>query len=137
MASFLLDDIADLLSSGGITTTTYKGFMPEQPDDAIQLVAAGGFPAVHAMASSAGLAVEERPTVQITRRSRVLNRAIAEMNYIWKMLDGLGDRSINGTAYKWISAQQSPFQMGRDESNREMVACNFLVCKALSTSTST
>jgi len=133
----LLDDLADLLSSGGVATTTYRGIMPEIPDDALQLVETGGLAAVHAMSASAGAAHEERPTVQIMRRSPVYNRARAEMNVIWKLLDGLGDRSINGTRYLWIAARQSPFGVGRDETNRYLVACNFDVCKALSTTTST
>lgn len=137
MPSYLLDDIESLLSSGGITTTLYKGRMPELPDDAIQLLETGGLPAVHAMSGSAGNAVEERPTVQIVRRSAVYNRAKAEMNVIWKMLDGFGDRSINGTPYKWIEARQSPFPLPEDASKRTSFACNFIVCKAVSTGTST
>lgn len=137
MASFLLDDLSDLLSSGGITTTIYKGFLAEQPDDAIALIETGGLPAVHAMNASAGNAVEERPTVQIIRRSPVYNRARAEMQFIWRMLDGFGDRNINGTRYMWIASRQMPFTLPEDESRRTMFVCNFDIAKAVSTSTST
>lgn len=137
MPSYLLDDLADLLSSGGIATTTFKGFMPERPDEAILLVETGGFEPIRAMSPIAGAAVEERPTVQIMRRSVTFQKAVAEMNVIWRMLDGFGDRSINGTPYKWIAAQQSPFPLPEDASGRKLRVCNFLVCKGVSTGTST
>lgn len=111
--------------------------MPPSPDEALQIVVTGAYAPVHAFSATAGAAVEERPSVQIIRRSPVLQRALVEMNVIWKLLDGAGDRSINGTRYLWIEAQQSPFPLGRDESNRSLVACNFSVAKAVSTATST
>jgi hypothetical protein len=137
MGTFLLDDLADLLSTGGVTTQIYRGFMPEKPDEAVQLVETGGIGPVHAMASAPGLAVEERASVQIVRRSATYQRARASMNVIFRLLDGAGDRTVNGTRYLWIEAIQSPFALGQDETGRTLVACNFNVCKALSTSTST
>ena len=47
----LLDDISDLLSTGGVTTTIYKGFMPEQPSDAFVLTETGGQGPIHAMST--------------------------------------------------------------------------------------
>ena len=132
----LLDDLADLLSSGGITTTAYRGFMPEQPDDAIQLIETGGMAPLRAMAGSAGTALE-RPGVQIVRRSPSYERARVEMQVIWRMLDGLGDRTLNGTRYLWFAASQQPFPLGRDDSNRTLIAMNVGVVKDPSTATST
>lgn len=137
MPTLVHDDIADLLTSGGITTSIFRGFLPERPDEAIQVVVTGGYPAVHAFSASAGQAVEENPSVQILRRSASLQRALVEMNVIWKMLDGFGDRAINGTQYKWAAATQSPTPIGRDESDRSLVVCNFVIAKAISTATST
>lgn len=133
----VLDDLSDFLTSGGISTTKYKGFLPPTPDEALLLVATGGFSAVHAFSAVAGAAVEERPTVQITRRSPVPARAAIEMNVIYRMLDGMGDRSINGTRYFWVEAMQPPFPLGEDDSQRSLVVCNFRIHKAMSTSTST
>lgn len=133
----VLDDLIDITTSGGVTTTKYAGFMPETPDDALQFLETGGMGAVHAMSSVAGAAVEENPSVQIIRRSPSYRRARVEMNFIWRMLDGLGDRTINGTRYFWIEAMQSPFPLGQDESGRSLISCNFRISKALSTSTST
>lgn len=134
MGNFVVDDLADFLTScGGVTTTIYRGFMPDTPDEAMQIVETGGYPSVYAF----GRVVEERPTLQLMRRSLVANRARAELNYIKNMLDGFGDRNINGCHYKWISALQPPFPLGRDMSNREEFAMNILVAKAPSTATST
>ena len=49
------------------------------------------------------------------------------------MLHNVGNRTVNGVRYLWVSAVQSPFLMGRDENNRPLIAVNFDVMKALST----
>lgn len=140
----VLDDLADLVSSGGITTTAYKSFLPVSGDEVLGIVETGGFPPLRAMPGSAGrggvgagLIVVERPTVQITRRSTSPQRARAEMSFIYRFLDGVGDRSINGTRYNLITAMQPPFPLPDDESGRKLMVCNFLVEKALTTATST
>lgn len=137
MGSWLLDDIDDLLTTGGVTTTIYRGYMPPSPDEAVQIIETGGLAPIHAMSGGPGNAVVERPTFQVIRRSPAYARARAEMNVIWKLLDGHGDVTVNGTRYQWIEARQSPFPLGQDESGRWLLACNFLAAKALSTSTST
>ena len=134
---WLCDDLGDYLTSGGVTTTRYTEFLPEQPDEALLLKESGGMGPVHAMASGPGQAVEEAAGLQVIRRSRTYRRARVEMGVIFRLLDGFGDRVLNGTRYSWIEAVQSPFPLGRDESDRSLVACNFLVYKALTTSTST
>lgn len=140
----LLTDLNDLLSSGGITTTVYRGHLPPLPDDAIQLVQTGGYPPDRAMPGSAGrgglgagLIVRERPTVQVIRRSVSPERARVEMSVIVRLLDGVGDRVVNGTRIGLISALQDPFQLPDDETSRSLLACNFLVEREPSTATST
>lgn len=137
-------DLADLISSGGVTTTIYRGFMAPSPDEALQIIETGGFPPIRAMPGSAGrggvgagLIVEERVTVQIVRRSASPQLARAAMSYIYRFLDGAGNRDINGTRYGLITAQQPPFPLPYDESGRKLMVCNFLAEKALTTATST
>lgn len=134
MGNFVIDDLADFLSSGGISTTIYRGFMPDTPDEALQLVETGGYPPVYAFGTTV---VEERPTVQLMRRSSVANRARADLYVIKQLLDGMGDRSINGTAYKWVSVLHNPMPIGRDQSNRERFVMNAIIAKAVTTATST
>jgi hypothetical protein len=59
-------------------------------------------------------------------------RARAPPHSVFKLLSGLPTRSINGTAYKWGAARQSPFLMGRDESGRVLIACNYDIVKEVS-----
>jgi hypothetical protein len=132
----ILDDLADYLSTSGVTTPIFRGFMPEKPNEAIQLLETGGQAPRRAMGPGPGNAVEEVAGLQVIRRSPVYQRARIEMNVIWKLLDGLGDYTQGTTRYRWIEARQSPFPLGRDESDRTLIACNFLVAKHLSTSTS-
>lgn len=141
---YLLDDMSDLLTTGGVTATIYKGFLPPQPDDAVLILDTGGFGPIRAMPGSAGrggvgagLIVQERPTIQVTRRSASPQRARADINFIMRLLDGEGDRQINGTQYGLITALQSPASLPDDESGRKLMVCNFVVEKALTTSTST
>jgi hypothetical protein len=129
----LLDDIADLLTTGGITTTIYKGRLQDRPNDAIALLETGGQPAIHAMSTGPGNALFERPSVQILRRSTSYNTARAEMNTIHNLLDGVTQRTINSTRYSMIQAVQPPFAIDRDSADRAMLSCNFLCMKTLST----
>lgn len=145
MASYLVDDLKDLLSSGGVTTTAYKEQLPPKPDEALCIRETGGYPPIRAFPGSAargggvgnGQIVVERPTVQIMRRSITAEKAQAEMYYIYRLLDGAGNRNINGTRYGQISAMSPPFPLPQDESGRTIRVLNIVVEKALSTSTST
>lgn len=134
---YLLDDIADWLTSGGIATPIYTALLPERPDEAIQVLRTGGLEPVRAFRASPGQPVEERPTVQIVRRSTSQKRAVVEMEQIFKLLDGAGDVTKGGTRYYWIAARQPPFPIGRDETDRWLVGMNFDVARAVSTATST
>lgn len=133
----LLDDVADYLSSGGIGTVgtdIFKGYMPDTPDGAVAVYETGGLGTVHAMNPSAGQAVLEQPRVQVVCRAAAgdYETARAKAHDVFLLMDGLPAREINATQYHWGQAVQSPFPMGRDESNRVLIACNFDVKKALS-----
>lgn len=131
----LLDDLADYLSSGGIASPIYKGVMPEGTDAAVAIYETGGTAPVHAMNPAAGMAVVERPSVQVVCRAAAddYEAARTKAHAIFKLLDGLPTRSINGVEYKWGSARQSPFLFGRDEAGRVLIACNYDIVKELST----
>lgn len=135
----LLDDIADLLSTGGISGTVYKGWMPDAGTTAVAVYETGGQRSVHAMGAEPGQAVVERPRVQVVTRAAGDDYQTARnaANNAFRLLDGVRERTINGTRYLWICAVQSPFLMGRDANQRVLIAANFDVMKVLSTSTST
>ena len=129
----LLDDISDLLTTGSITATIYKGFMPEQPDEAFILSETAGRGPIHAMAGGPGQAQLEVAGLQVIRRSASYQTARDDMQNVMDLLDGLTERTINSTRYSYVEATQTPFGMMRDESQRSMVAVNFLAYKDLST----
>ena len=129
----LLDDISDLLSTGGVTTSIYKGFMPEQPNDAFILTETGGRGPIHAMASGPGEAKLEIAGLQVIRRSPSYQTARDGMQTVMDLLDGLTERTINSTRYSYVEAQQTPMSLGRDKSERSMLSVNFLAWKDLST----
>lgn len=144
----LLDDLADYLSSGSTGTLgvvgehIFKGLAPAGAQDAVTVIyETGGQAPVRAMSPGptsasgfAGVAVVERPRVQVVCRGSEYgySEARSRAATVFEKLDAMPARSINGVAYKWAAALQSPFLMGRDENRRPMIACNFDVVKELS-----
>jgi len=136
----LLDDIGDYLSSQGIGTVgstaswgIYLGRRPDYPDKAVSVHEYGGAGSLHAMSSGPGRAVAERPRVQVVVRTNSYSTGRTKANEVFRLMDGLRERTINGVTYKWTAAIQSPFLMGRDENDRALIACNYEVWKAIST----
>jgi hypothetical protein len=134
----LLDDIADYLSSQGgyvVGTNLFKGVRPEKPDAMVAVYEVPGRPTVHSFNDGPGEAVEERPVVQVVARAQQDDYTAARLsaNVVFRLLDGMPSRSINGVDYLWASARQSPFLMGRDEDHRVLVAFNVDICKRIST----
>jgi hypothetical protein len=131
----LIDDLSDYLSSGGITGTIYKGFLPPTPDTAIAIYETGGVAPIRAMGNVAGRAVVERPRIQVVCRAGQYDYQAARLKAqdVFALLDGMPARTVNGVSYLDSAAVQSPFLMGRDESGRPKIACNYDVVKRLST----
>lgn len=132
----LLDDIADYLSSGGIGTvgtSIFKGVAPDTPDACTVVYETGGMGTVHAMGNSAGQAVLEQPRVQVVCRASAEDYEAARLkaHSVFKLMDGLPERLINGTKYHWGQSVHSPHLLGRDESGRVLITCSFDIKKAL------
>jgi hypothetical protein len=120
----VLTDVADVLSSGGITTPIFKGTLPSTPDDLIGLFETGGAAPVHAMNRGPGTALAERPHVQLLVRDTRPDDAKKTAQDATRLLDGLG-RRINGILYGSVFALQSPFFLKVDETSRVIYAVNF------------
>ena len=135
----ILEDIGDLLTSGGVATTVYRGFLPDTPDEAVAVYEYPGQEPIRAMRSSPGQPVAERPRVQVVCRAAAweYDRSRQKANDAWRLMEGLGERTINGTRYLFVRTLQSPFLLQRDEAQRVVIAFNAEVLKALTTSTST
>ena len=134
----LLDDLADLLSTGGIGTVgtnLFKGTLPPEPDAAVAILGPyGGLEPVHAMAAGPGASLAERPRVQVVARDTRYDAAMKKAQDVWLLLDGLQEKTINGVKYYSIDALQSPFYLVRDENHREIFAANYEVVRRAATS---
>lgn len=140
----LLDDVVDILSTGGIGTAAstsdwglFIGFMPPFPDRAIAVFETGGQGSIRAMSSGPGLATAEQPRIQVLVRGTAFDYQAARVksNRCFLLLDQMEEKTVNSTRYLWSAAIQSPFSLGMDENNRPSFACNYDVIKALSTDT--
>ena len=136
MGSLFAIDLRDYLASGQ-SETVIAGYLPTEPARAVAVRETGGLPSTHTMSSGPGLAHLEWPTAQILSRAATYQAAAQIAANVHHLLDGLRERTINGTSYHWSQAMQQPFELDRDENGRIIFACNYLVAKALSTSTST
>ncbi len=125
----LLDDLATVLSSGGMGTS-YKDFMPTSPDSAISIYSAGGQGPTHTMQAPHIL---EEPRVQILCRAASLQEAHETARGVYGVLSGLRNKDVGGVRYHWVTAIQEPFLLGRDQNARFTVACNYTIKKDRST----
>lgn len=135
----VLPDLGDYLSSqggfvlGGTTGDLFLGTLPTDPETAMALHEYGGRATVHAMNGSPGQAKEEAVRIQVLSRASTYAVARANAQKAFLLLDGFPERTINGCAYKWGTALQSPFLMGRDDQYRPLIAFNVEIWKELST----
>lgn len=134
----LLDEVGDYLSTGGVGTVggdLFLGYMPEAPDAVVALYETGGMGPYRAMRSDPGQPVAVRPRLQVVARAAEHDYAAAraKVQRAYELLEGMGDRVLNGVRYLWVGAVQEPFLMGRDTQGRVLIACNFDVTKERST----
>ena len=138
MGTLLALDLRDYLTSGLSTSDTVTaGRLAAVPDRQVGVIETGGLPSTHTMAAGPGLAQLEWPRVQILSRAPTYPAAVQLAQNVHHLLDGLRPRTINGTPYEWAEAVQQPFMLEEDANGRVVVACNYQIAKARSTSTST
>lgn len=137
----LLDEIATYIVSQstanfvvGPTTTAktsiWKGQFPQrQVGNAIALFEPGGAPPLYTFSSSPSL---ERPSVQVISRSSSYATARSNAKAIYSILAAVKNATISGTAYTRITPSQSPFDMGKDPDDRNLISCNYIAEKAVS-----
>jgi len=142
----LAEDIADVLSTGGMGTvasTIFIGPLRDNVDTGVAVIETGGIFPVHAFSSGpattigAGVAVVERPRVQVFSRAPDYATARAQAQNAFNLLDGMQDRTVNSVKYLYVEAVQSPVDLGRDKNDRQRFSVNFDVTKNVSTSTTT
>ena len=133
----LLSEVGTYLAANGIGTLgidLFQGYMPDSPDAATAIYETGGLGPVRGMRSTAGTPAGTQPRLQVVSRAGEYDysTARAKVQSVYALLEGLGDVTLSGVAYKWFGAVQEPFMMGRDDSRRVLIAQNFDVIKDIS-----
>lgn len=137
----MLNEIAAKLAAlgvGVVGTTIFIGAMPETPAACCALYEYGG-QAPEMGFGTPGIAFET-PAVQVVFRGEANDyagpRALAETAYrgLTAVETATLSAGAGGTSafYHWIHAQQAPFLLRRDDSQRVYIAVNFYAEKELS-----
>ena len=130
-----LDDIADLITSvttgftvGGTTGNLAKAVMLDTQPDTVTVLYESAGPASQFAFSTSSTAVDEvfrYPQLQVLSRAVSYTVARANAETIYQALNGRSNSTVNGTVYDKVQAVQTPFSVGRDDSDRYLVSCNY------------
>lgn len=130
----LADDIADVLTSGGLDTdAVFTHELPERPNSGLVITPTGGSGYDRTMSASPANAPLERPSIQLRARATDAGTAEALLMSAHVILNGMNERAVNGYRYYYVRAIQSPMYLGRDEANRPLFSCNYDILRAEST----
>ena len=121
----LLDDMATLLSTGGMGTV-YKDQTPPTPDTVTAVYGQIGQAPTYTMRNPHVL---EQPRIQVVCRSVSLETAHTNARSAYDLLSGVRNRTINSVLYHWIQASGEPVLIGKDQNARFTVACNYDIKK--------
>ena len=132
----MLDDVGTFMAANvtaatlTLGTNLFLGRLPESPDTCVAIYETAGtapddvFGADSAPPiENAGLMCHTRATSYSTCQSLAVD--------IMKTLSKVINETLTSTAYYKIEATQSPFALMRDEQERMLFSCNFMVAKAL------
>ena len=137
----LLDEVARHLqddSVGTIGVNIFKSYSPNAPNTTLTVYETGGFRPQDTFGSTCEVAWEN-PSIQIVSRSTDYETARRTAENAYRSLISVTNETLKasssdaGSFYLRIWAVQSPFRLGVDENERNLVACNFDVMKTLST----
>lgn len=118
-----LDDLSDILSTGGLARPIYKLHLPAlAQDSAVLLTPLGGQPTVQTMAAGAPSSFfVQRPRARITARDQDYSVARTVAHIAFRLLDGYRSTVVNGIPYLWMAATSSPRYLGTDENGRSLI----------------
>ena len=133
----LLDEVRDFLAGAGLGLTSgvnlWTAMQPDVPDVIVALYEyAGGSPtdtfAVPGVYETQGLQVITRSDIAQTPGSYTAARTLARGAFA--ALEAVTNQTLSGTRYLRIKPVQSPFSLGRDESQRWRFVFNAMCYKA-------
>ena len=126
----LLTDIGSYLNSASISTqdltlgtNLFLGRLPESPDTCVALVQTAGVNPTDTFGTSF-------PPLE-NQGLQTLIRATSYAVDVFKSLTAVENATLTSTLYLKIEGQQSPFALLRDDQERQVMSCNYIVTKAL------
>ena len=132
----LLTDLGSYLNSASISTqdltlgtNLFLGRLPETPDSCVALVQTAGVAPTDTFGTS--FAPLENQGLQTLIRASSYATAEALAVDVYKSLTAVENATLTSTLYLKIEAQQSPFALTRDDQERQVMSCNFIVMKAI------
>lgn len=122
-------------STGSAVPIWMSGFPDQSPGNAIALFEAGGPGPVY---TQGGSIYVERPSIQVISRSTSYVTARGNAERVYRLLSVVKNASIakttstGNTTYVTVTPIQSPFTMGKDAEERNLISCNYIAEKVLS-----
>ena len=132
----VLTDIGTYLNDASISTqdltlgtNLFLGRLPETPDTCVGVIQTAGVAPTDTFGTS--FPPLETQGLQTLVRAPTYATAEALAVDVMKSLASVDNQTLTSTLYLKIEAQQSPFALERDNQERLVMSCNFLVTKTL------
>ena len=132
----VLTDIGTYLNDASISTqdltlgtNLFLGRLPETPDNCVGVIQTAGVAPTDTFGTS--FPPLETQGLQTLVRATTYATAEALAVELMKSLASVANQTLTSTLYLKIEAQQSPFALERDNQERLVMSCNFLVTKTL------
>jgi len=132
----MLTDVGTYLAAASISTqdltlgtNLFLGRIPESPDTCVALIQTSGVAPTNTFGTSYP-PLENQGLQTITRAASYATAEALAVD-VMKSLASVENATLTSTLYLKIEAQQSPFALQRDDQERLLMSCNFLVAKAL------
>ena len=132
----VLTDIGTYLNAASISTqdltlgtNLFLGRLPETPDTCVGIIQTAGVAPTDTFGTS--FPPLETQGLQTLVRATTYATAEALAVDVMKSLASVDNQTLTSTLYLKIEAQQSPFALERDNQERLVMSCNFLVTKTL------
>ena len=132
----MLTDVGTYLAAASISTqdltlgtNLFLGRLPDSPDTCVGLVQTAGVAPTDTFGTS--FPPVETQGLQVLSRADAYVTAEALGVHIFKSLTAVDNQTLTSTLYLKIEATQSPFALERDSQERVVIACNYLIVKAV------
>lgn len=133
-----LDDVGTFLNAATISTqdltlgtNLFLGRRPDSPDTLVAVYETGGQAPQLVFGTNSAPPIETRG-LQVIARAKAYSTSEALCTDVWTSLCLIDSETINSTRYLLADPQQSPFALERDDQDRMVHVCNFLVSREVS-----